>query len=201
MTDRQKSLEQGARRLNKSAREKMNHPEMVWYVVFVIAGREYIVQKVLKHWGAQVYLPLCTKWRRVNRFKREKERIAYPAIAGSMFVGFPNDNVDWFGMFTEVQSVYGVLGVDGKPFAIPGARLSQFVADNRFKLNAAEEEKFMRTYHEFAVGDLVSVVEGPFSGHVAKVEKIDGERAYMLIKLLGGIQHVGFPIDFVEKAA
>lgn len=201
MSERRKSLEQGARRLNRSARDKMRRPDMVWFVVFALSGQEFAAQKLLRHWGASAYLPLRSKWRRLNRYQRVKERVAYPAIAGSLFVGFPSHEVPWFDIFRSLPSVYGVLGVTGKPVAIPGERLAQFVADNRFKLSAAEEEKHMRTYHEFAVGDRVGVVDGPFAGHVAKVEKIDGSKAHMLIHLLGGIQEMAFPVGSLEKAA
>ncbi len=198
---RRAPLEQGARRMNKTARDQMLNPDIVWYAVFVLSGKEFPAQKVLRHWAACIYLPLCRKWRRLNRYKRDKIKIAYPAVAGCLFVGFERGQESWFDIFRSVNSVYGVLGVNGRPVVLDGSRLAAFVNDNRILFDVAEEEKFMRTYHEFKIGDRVQIVDGPFGGHVVDVRDIKGKNAYILLNLLGGIQNVEISLDKLEKAA
>lgn len=187
--------------MNKTARSRMQNDGVVWYVVFVMTGKEYLTQRMLSNWGASVYLPLCRKWRRLNRYTRDKTKIAYPAVAGSLFVGFERGQERWFDIFRSISSVYGVLGIDGRPVTVDGGRLETFIQENRFRFNVAGEEQFMRTYHEFQIGDRVQIVDGPFDGHIVDVKDIKGRNAYILIDLFGTTQDVAISLDKLEKVA
>ena len=127
MADRRKSLERGARRRNKAAKTLMlDDDDVVWFVVFVIAGKEFIAQKMLTRFGLVNYLPLHCKWRRVNRTTREKQRFAYPALSGCLFVSAPRQWADWDRLF-ELTPVYGVLGVSGRAIRFDGSELHDFL--------------------------------------------------------------------------
>ena len=201
MTDRRKSLEQGARRLNQSAYRQMQRSEQVWYVLLLRSGHEFVVQRILHSFKAETYLPMCRKWRRVNRFKREKTKIAYPAIPGCIFVSFPSGVEPWFEIFTQIPSLWGVVGLGGNPMALTGHRVSEFVGRNRKRFDVADEQKFMRSNCEFQVGDRVQIVEGPFEGHIVDVRSIKGAKANVLINVFGILQPVGVPVDRLERAA
>lgn len=199
--DLRASLEHGARRMNRTARDRMLNADVVWYALFALSGKEFVTQRALRHWDAYAYLPLCRKWRRLNRYRREKVKVAYPAVAGCLFVGFERGRERWFDIFRAVRSIYGILGINGRPITLDGSRLMNFISDNRVQFDAAEEEKFMRTHHEFKIGDRVQIVEGPFDGHIVDVNNITGRNAHILIHILGGKQYVDIPLDKLEKAA
>ncbi|MCR9236177.1 MAG: hypothetical protein NXI17_05855 [Alphaproteobacteria bacterium] len=198
---RREALEQGARRTNREARASMVDTDRVWYAGFVLSGKEFIAQKLLKRVGAVPYLPLCQKWRRVNRYRREKVRIAYPAIAGSLFLGFERGQENWYEVFQRAPNLYGVLGANGYPVALDGNRLNRFITENKFRFGAADEERFMRTHHEFKIGDRVQIVSGPFDGNIVDVKTIKGSHARILLELFGGTQEVEIGLDNLEKAA
>lgn len=169
--------------------------------MLALSGKEFAVQRALRAFDAEAYVPLSRKFRRTNRFRREKIRIAYPATPGCVFAGFLPGQERWYEVFTDVPSLYGVLSADGAPIAVEGNRLAEFVHDNRFRFEAAEIERYMRTHYEFKTGDRVRIAEGPFEGHLVDVHEIRGAKAHILIELLGGAQEVAIPLDKLEKAA
>ena len=200
MTDRRKSLEQGARRINKTAKTLMHDPDFVWFVMFTMAGKEFIAQKMLTRFGLVNYLPLHRKWRRVNRTTKEKRRFAYPALSGCLFVAAPKWWADWDRLF-DLTPIYGVLGISGRAIRFEGIDLHDFLEINKSKFEVPDEQRHMRTHHEFEVGDQVLVVDGALDGRVYEVEDIEGPNAKILIKFLGKTQYVDVALDKLEKAA
>jgi len=201
MMDRRKSLEQGARRMNRTARSQMQDADVFWFVVFTMAGKEFVTHRMLNRWGAIAYLPLCRKWRRVNRYRREKIKIAYPAIAGCCFLGLRGGQEPWFELFRSVPPLHGVLGLGGHPVAISGDRLEQFLDGNRFRFDADNSEQFMRSNYEFRIGDQVRIAEGPFEGHIVDVRSITGDQARIWLPLFGTRKETPIALDKLEKVA
>lgn len=200
MNDRRQQLEQGARRINTAARSQMSNGNCAWYVGFVPPQKEFIAQKMLKQFGAYAYLPMHRKWRRANRTTREKKCYAYPALPGCLFFGLEIERERWYDLF-NLGPVRGVLGLHGKPTALPGARLNAFLEENGDAFTVADEQRFMRTHHEFATGDRVNVVDGPFDGRVAEVTEIVNSSAKIWINLLGTQHLVDIGLDQLEKAS
>jgi transcription antitermination factor NusG len=56
------------------------------------------------------------------------------------------------------------------------------------KTQAPEREQFMRTHHEFKIGDRAKIVEGPFDGQSVDVLDLRGPKAKVLLAFLGGTQ-------------
>ncbi|PHR85952.1 MAG: hypothetical protein COA78_38545 [Blastopirellula sp.] len=199
-TSRRDALERGARRHNRQAREQMGNDATNWFVAFVPPQKEFIAQKILTRWGGHVYLPLALKWRRVNRYARAKQRIAYAAMPGCVFLGLAADDPRWYDLFL-LDTVRGVLGLEGEPAALSGDGLHEFIERNRAKFTAPDEQKFMRTHHEFDVGDSVQIISGSFDGHTTKVEEITGRRAYFWLNLFGQITKCSVALDQLEKVS
>ena len=191
---RHASRERGARRMNREARDLMGRADMAWYTVFVRAGREFRVQRILHGWGA-CYLPLCRRWRRVNRYRREKARIADPAIAGCLFMGVERGRERWFDL-KSIDSVHGVLGRNGCPVALDGARLAAFAARNRPRFGEDAP-----AIPDVAAGDAVRIAGGPFDVHIVNVTDIRGRTAHILMTLLGHEQDIKIPLDKLEKVS
>ncbi len=194
------------------ARQHMGDESIIWYVIFVPSQKEYIAQKMITQWIGKnspnpagndvgcVYLPLYSKWRRVNRFSRNKQRFAFPALPGCLWLGVQKGNETWYELF-RLHLVYGVMSVANRPAGISGERLNRFIVENNRELDVPDVQQFMRSHHEFKTGDKVKIVEGPFDGHLVDVRAIKGGKAKILLELLGGSQEVEIALGKLEKAA
>lgn len=191
--------EDHARRLNRAARQRLTDPSLSWFVLFAPAGKEFAAQRVLEKRGIVSYLTLVRRWRRANRYVRQKERFAFPALPGMLFVGF-SATPPWFDVF-GLSVIHGALGIGDTPHPVSGKALDAFIDRNRSWFDVEDVQRFMRSRREFAVGDTVTIADGPFEGHVVDVRAIRGARAEILVDLLGGPHLVSVALDKLEKAA
>lgn len=189
-----------ARRMNRRACEAMRDPDIVWYVVFVMSGKEFVAQTILRKWGASAYLPLRVRWRKHNHRHRMKSRIAYPAVPRCVFVGLPRGHENWYGLF-ELNTLQGVLSIGGEPAVLRTDLLRRFIDDNRSRFEVPDEHRFMPSNREYEIGDQVRIIEGPFEGHTVEVTDMVGPNALILIDLLGAQQKMKIPLDRLEIAA
>jgi hypothetical protein len=170
-----------------------------WYALTVEAQKEFHASVILRRRGYTTFLPTRQDWRRRNRFVREKEPMTYPLIARCLLVGFRIEAVPpWFDLF-QLSLVRGVIGFDGAPRTVPQISVIDLV--DRFGANhfrAPDCQKWIRTHHEFSIGNAVEVVEGPFAGHRTKVRDIKGLRADVLLELFNSKQPVKIPLDHLE---
>lgn len=198
---RHEAQERWARKRNGWAQEAMVNPLINWFVIFVLSGHEFQAQRILDKWGARAYLPLCAKWRRLNRYQKSKIKISYPMTAGCMFLGLRPDQERWLELFQTCGSLYCVLGVDGQPTRLDGSRLERFLLVNHDKLVPPDEEQFMHTHREFTKGDTVEVLGGPFDGHKVRVEDIRGRLGKVALEVFGSERLIDIDLDKLIKAA
>jgi transcription antitermination factor NusG len=150
--------------------------------------REFVIETLLRKRGFSVFLPTKKVYRRKSKYTKEKRLVAFPLLAGWVFVGWPKGEYRWHDLFA-CNLVNEVAGIDGRPYPIP-----QAVMDGMFKrwggpkTQAPEREQFMRTHHEFKIGDRAKIVEGPFDGQSVDVLDLRGPKAKVLLAFLGGTQ-------------
>jgi len=208
--DRRSQLEQGARRINRAARQTMRDPRFIWHVLFVPPQKEFIAQKIISQWIDQasncqnqpavgcVYLPLNARWRRESRFTRKKKRFAYPVVPGCLFFGTRNEVNCWYELL-KLHIVSGVMRVADRLVSVSGRDLEQFVKLNR------EEIEQQRKHHNgdeakpLVCGDRVNVVGGPFEGHLVDIKAVNGETAKILMNFLGSNQEVDIATHRLEN--
>ena len=199
--NRRGSLERGARRINATARSQMQDAGIVWYAVIVRSGKEFVTHRIINRACAGAYMPLQRRWRRKNRYCRDKVKIAYAAIPGCLFLGFQQGQERWYALFEQIHSLHAVVGVAGRPAAVTGACLADFLDRNKGRFDVADDERFMASHKEFRIGDRVQIVEGPFDGHIVEVQNINHGKAHILLDLFGTPQNVDIYLDKLEKAA
>jgi len=192
--------EDQARRTNRRACEAMLDTDTVWYVLFVMSGKEFVAQKILRKWGANAYLPLRVRWRKHSNKHRQKSRIAYPAVPRCVFVGMPKGEENWYGLF-ELNTIQGVLSIGGEPAVLRTPLLRNFIEDNRSRFEVPDEHRYMPSNREYDIGDQVRIIDGPFEGHTVEVTDMLGPNALILIDLLGAQQKMKIPLDRLEIAA
>lgn len=204
--DRRSQLEQGARRINRVARQKMRDQDFVWHVLFVPQQKEFIAQKIITQWvvnngqrldqspAGYVYLPLNARWRRESRYTRKKKRFAYPVIPGCLFFGTRNDASCWFALL-RLHIVSGMMRVDDRLVTVSGQDLARFVNFNRKEIEGRRKHHETDDAKPLVCGDQAHVVDGPFEGYRVDIKAINGSSAQVLLNILGGIQEVEIAMD------
>jgi transcription antitermination factor NusG len=200
-SDRRNQLEQGARRINRAARQYMRDQRFIWHVLFVPPQKEYIAQKIISQWidvnnncpnghpSECVYLPLNARWRRENRFTRKKKRFAYPVVPGCLFFATQVEVNCWYELL-KLHIVSGVMSIANKPVCISGRDVEQFVNLNREEIEHRLKHPFDDRPKPLVCGDQANVIDGPFEGYLVDIKTINGESAKILLKFLGSNQEV-----------
>lgn len=197
---RRESQEHASREMNRDALNLAERSDIDWYVVFVMSGKEFSAHKILQQHAQGVYLPLHWRWRGVNRYVRGKRHKGYPALPGSLFLGFQRGEERWFNI-RQQGVARGVLGIGGCPVAISGECLLDFINRNEDKFDVPDQQQYMVSHGEFEVGDRVRMVKGPFEGFVVDVQSIQGRNARVVAHIFEGIQDMVVSLDMVERVA
>lgn len=164
---------------------------LAWYAVYTQAGKESLAAQQLRNQDFEVYLP---QYQKLRRHAGRAEIVAAPLFPRYLFVGIDVERQRW-------RSVNGTRGVAGlvmfgeKPVAIP----EPVVAEIRSR---EDETGFIQLNNPaFRRGQALRIVEGPMADTVALFEEaVDGNRAILLISLLGRLVRTKMPIRQVEAA-
>lgn len=187
--------------------------ELTWYAVRVIAGHRvrpgdepdapFVIERKLRQRGFETYLPRKTVYRHSNGItarKRQKREVPRPLLTGWVFVGWATGENRWRELF-DCPGVVGVAGAAGRPAPIADASIRQFA--RRFGggvLTAHERERFMRSRAEYAPGQSVRVIGGPFDGSVVKVVRVRQRQAKIILPMFGGECEVEIDAAMLEAA-
>jgi len=174
--------------------------DLDWYAVLVSPQKEFAFQEIMARTGIITYCPTDVRWRRVSRYVKEKERISFPLVPGYVFVGIAPSGGPWHQIF-RTNLVRGVIGLDGEPFPIPRKAMERMVRRYRNGFVRPDEEKFMRTYKEFKVGDTVRVMDGPLRSFEVPVVEISGPNAKVMFELFGAKHVIEIHAEMLEPAA
>ena len=161
--------------------------EKLWYVVNTYSGHEESVKEKLEmrteSMGMQdhifrVIIPETTEIEIKDGVKKEKKKKMFP---GYVLVEMIMSDEAWY-IVRNTPGVTGFIGSSGKG-AKPTPLLPQEI--DRILVNMGMSRMDIET--EMAVGDKVSIVDGPFKGMEGTVNNIDLEnnRIVVLIDLFG----------------
>lgn len=152
--------------------------------------RVFVAELLMRRAGFDVFLPLRSEWRRVNRYSKAKRRVFYPLLANWIFVGWPVSKDRWHELL-RLDVVTGVAGADGRPMRVSQAQIDRMrrrSASGEFR--APGRHAVMRTSHEYSVGDQVRIDygpdDGPLDGLDAVVVDVNGSSARAMVQFLGG---------------
>lgn len=161
------------------------------------AKRTFVHELLLRRAGFEVFLPVRKEWRITDRFRKRKEQVAYPLMTGWLFVGWPEGQAMW-GKLAELGVVQGLLGDQGRPARISEAAVQRMMRQWGGGHLAPEHYRYLRTHHEFEVGDTVRVIDGPWTGYSFDVLDISSAGVSGVVQLLGRSVGVDFAPDLVE---
>lgn len=142
-----------------------------WYIRRTAPNREFRVIKRARQLGLSAYLPTITSRRELRRIQHgyewiERRNVVAPLITGAILVpDFEIESPDW----KYVDGIFGVLRFgDFVPTLSP-----KLLTDIR-RIEAISNTPKSKRAHDFAIGQLVRVLSGPFRGFSARVERFDG---------------------------
>lgn len=174
--------------------------DLIWYALLSPPGKEFVAQKILRRYGLRTFIPVRREWRRKNKFVKTKDLFTYAAVPRYVMAGFPSGVPLWFDLF-NLPVVSGVVGRRGEPMRLPAKAVANLIYRTGGGLNAPAVQKFMRTHHEFSVGQTVEVIDGPFEGRKVPVVELRGHRAAVLFEMFGAEMEVELSTDVLQAAA
>lgn len=104
-------------------RRKFDDDELHWYALDVARQKEYVAGYILeRRFGCVTFIPTATRFRKRSRYvksKHDRLEVAYAAMPGTVFCGFPSAP-RWFDVMS-ITLVNGVLSMDSRPRRIDTA--------------------------------------------------------------------------------
>ncbi|MCI8670495.1 MAG: transcription termination/antitermination protein NusG [Bacilli bacterium] len=175
--------------------------EKEWYVVNTYSGHESKVKEKLEakveSMGLQDYIyriiiPETTEVEVKEGVKKEKKKKMFP---GYVIVEMVMSDEAWY-IVRNTPGVTGFIGSSGK-----GAKPTPLLPQEIDKILANMGMSRVNIESELAIGDKVSIVDGPFKGMIGKVDNIDLEnnRLNVLIDLFGQETPVEVEVYQVNK--
>ena len=176
--------------------------EKEWYVVNTYSGHESKVKEKLEarteSMGMQDYIfrvivPETTEVEVKDGVKKEKQKKMFP---GYVLVEMIMSDEAWY-IVRNTPGVTGFIGSSGK-----GAKPTPLLPQEIDKILATMGMSRVNIESEMAIGDKVSIIDGPFKGMIGKVDNIDLEnnRLNVLIDLFGQETPVEVEVYQVSKA-
>lgn len=175
--------------------------EKEWYVVNTYSGHEAKVKEKLEakveSMGLQDYIyriiiPETTEVEIKDGVKKEKVKKMFP---GYVLVEMVMSDEAWY-IVRNTPGVTGFIGSSGK-----GAKPTPLLPSEIDKILASMGMSRVNIESEMAIGDKVSIVDGPFKGMIGKIDNIDLEnnRLNVLIDLFGQETPVEVEVYQVNK--
>lgn len=178
---------------------QLDQPE--WFILRTVSQKEKATAaKLAKHGVTETWYPAETAWRIQRNAKRDRVEVERLVAPGYLFAEFERTPV-WHRVFETLKGfVIGVVGIDGVPFAVPEATIAKMrLVPKRIELLREEEsarDKARRLASQPMPGKLARLTEGPFSGKVVDVTRIDYGIAFYLLE---GVVKGQAKVDALER--
>ncbi len=143
--------------------------EAKWYVVHTYSGYEnkvatnletIVENRKLQDWIHEIRVPTETVVEMKDNQKKEIERKLFP---GYVLVKMVMTDDSWF-VVRNTRGCTGFVGPNGKPVPLTEEEIA--------RLGVEKHEVII----DYAVGDMVRIIDGPLENFTGKVEEIDMEK-------------------------
>jgi transcription antitermination factor NusG len=145
--------------------------------------RVFVPEHILQKAGFATFLPVKKIWRKKHRFTAEQELVSFPLVANWMFVGWPVERARWHDLLA-LRVVAGVLGSGGRPIAVRPKQVAHLMKLWGNGVPPAVRRAVVQA-DRLAVGDDVTVGQGPFEDFKGKVVELNEAGAKVAINLFG----------------
>jgi len=169
--------------------------DAMWYVINTYSGHEYKVIEALKTRIKtmnledkifQAIVPIQSKMviRRGTKVKTQEK-----TFPGYVIIQMVLTDDSWITVRTT-QGVTGFIGIDNKPSAISQAEVEQIL-----KTTQEDKPKFQTP---FTIGDVVKVINGPFTDYIGSIDSIDIERGKVRVLISFFERETPVELDFLQ---
>ena len=170
----------------------MTTGEKFWYILSVKPRQEDIAKKNLEGLGAETYLPLYKKKKKINKIKAE---VIAPLFPGYLFCRF--DFEKQYQMVRYTRGVKRVLGTRQSLWVMNEDRIDDIrnrEEDGLVKMKAREEERF-------EPGASIVVDEGAFDGWegIFYEDLPDEKRAVILLTNVNFTTKLTLPKEYLKS--
>lgn len=169
-----------------------------WYCLYTGSRCEAKAAEKLTEAGYSVFSPIYRKRVKVMRAGRRRERILeLPLLVRYIFIEMEPDD-SWMDV-TDTDGVGDFLrGAAGEPQIVPRAAIEDLMAAEDMGLfDETRKDKPI-----FWPGEHVQIIDGPFAGLPAEVERaISGETAKVLLTMFGGRVPLHTELTNLRRAA
>ena len=162
-----------------------------WFAVYTQPGKESLAAQHLRNQGFGVYLP---QYQKLRRHAGRTDIVATALFPRYLFVGLDIDRQRWRSV-NGTRGVVGLVMFGDKPIAVPAAVIDE--------IRGREDETGYVQLNgpTFRRGQTLRIVEGPMTDTQAIFEEqVDGNRAILLVSLLGRLVRTRMPLRQVEAA-
>lgn len=177
---------------------------LAWYALVIRGGREAEVEAILERRGFCAVVPSWREERRVHRRAKAKREVRVPIARGYVLVGFDAGQMGaglppWHAVF-DISMIAGVVGLDdsGRAWRLQGKQVAAFLLDNDMVRPKAAVE--VASAGDIALGDVVTIIHGPFSGFRAPVIAVAPDKVRVLVKLFGHDSEMDIDGQWIARA-
>jgi transcription antitermination factor NusG len=168
-----------------------------YYPVRVAPQAELAVGKILERCGLPTLVPIEYKWRPKNAQTTHTVKKPYPLLPRYVIVGL-NCFDDWYKARAQTSLIQGFVSFDGVPKPVPPADLAWLQSIVERGRATARSAGMPSIHRAIALGETAEIVEGPYMGHVVKVDGIDRQTARGILKTLNGWHVVSVPVSSLK---
>lgn len=185
-------IEENGRRITRI--KEMLERCSTWYAMVVPPQKERLIEIILERLGFDAYVPTHFRLRRMNSRQKKKGYRPYIVASRYVFVGFGAGRVPWHDLFS-LRLFSGIIAHDCEPVPISAAVMRQL-----FERSGEEEARTsaVRLNRSIVTGDYVMIVDGPFRGHQVKIDKIDRNKASVVVEIFQTRQQIEITLDALE---
>jgi len=162
---------------------------MDWYLLQTKPNGHSKAYENLKRQGFSVFLPLITK-----TFKKNGKFLDYkvPLFPGYIFMGSSINPIPWKSV-NATRSISKVVTLDGVYRPIN----KSIIEGLKYR---CDKNGIIQRLDEIMPGDRIKIERGPFSDFICNVGNVsEGNRAWVLIKLLNQQTRVEIPLSSITK--
>ena len=168
-----------------------------WYVIEAEEGKAFKAQLEMAVCGLTVWLPVIVK-RSLSRARSHKPRkdIRIPRFGRYLFVQCDLSDSVWHAIRNS-RFVRRMLSasIDGRPSPVPHEAIDWLREETPLEAPPI-------IHVPYSKGDLVRIIEGPFSGQLGPIQGLDSSGIVVVtLELLGRAAPLPVPIAYVESAS
>jgi transcriptional antiterminator RfaH len=161
-----------------------------WFAVYTQPKAELKAATDIRAAGVAVFTPLM--W---QESYRKRQCYMAPLFPRYLFVGM---GPPAFRAVLEARGVVDLLGMNGAPLPVPVPFLTRLVRIQNGEEMLPEDIEIASDW-QLRPGDMVKIIEGPLSGHSARIDLHQGEMAKLVVNLFGRWTEARLPLAQLER--